>query len=96
MRLMEQIVFYLEEYIDYFRNSEEEWNINLEKVAIYINKNHKKPSEHNNDNKVLAHWITTQLKNYKNKTQIMQNNKIYDKWTEFVEKYKDYFTPLYI
>ena len=41
----------------------------------------------------LSNWLSTQLKNYKNKQHIMSNEKIYDKWTEFINnnKYNKYF-----
>jgi hypothetical protein len=43
--------------------------------------------------KFLGLWIYTQENNYKNKKYIMLNQKIYNKWTEFINnpKYKNYF-----
>ncbi len=38
-------------------------------------------------------WISQQQKTYKNKQQIMKNEEIYNKWTEFINdpKYIKYF-----
>ena len=61
----------------------------------YINKNNKKPSNHdkNIEIKFYGRWISGQLKNYKNNEQIMKNENIKKLWEEFVNdsKYKKYF-----
>ena len=43
--------------------------------------------------KQLYHWLLTQKASYKDKKQIMKNQEIYNKWTEFINdpKYKKYF-----
>ena len=57
--------------------------------------NNKRPSDSdkNSDIKQLGSWINTQQQNYKNKKQIMSNEEIYNKWTEFIndKKYISYF-----
>jgi hypothetical protein len=42
----------------------------------------------------MGQWIGTQQTNYKKKDNIMKNEEIYDKWTDFIndDKYKKYFT----
>ena len=60
-----------------------------------MNTNNKRPSDcdKNKNVKQLGHWIGMQLHNYKKKEQIMKNEEIYNKWTDFVndDKYKQYF-----
>ena len=43
--------------------------------------------------KVLGEWISTQLKNYSKKSNIMKNPEIQKDWTEFINdpKYSEYF-----
>jgi len=52
----------------------------------YKSKYNKLPSKHDKDPEVkkLGEWILTQNKNYKNKTQIMSNEIIYNKWKNFI------------
>ena len=75
-----------------------EWNIKLEKVKGFMDKNERRPNKRkdNTNERNLGSWINTQLKNYKNKTQIMGDKQIYDTWTEFInnEKYKGYFASI--
>jgi antitoxin component HigA of HigAB toxin-antitoxin module len=78
-------------YEKYFFDNETDWFFKLELVKKYIDNNKRRPSK--KDNKILTTWIITQQKNYKNKTQIMSNQNIYNKWTDFIndEKYREYF-----
>ena len=80
-------------YEIYFQSNENKWNENLQKVKKYIDDYNKKPTstDKNIEIKSLAKWIISQQQNYKNIEQIMGNKKIYNKWTEFLEKYKIYF-----
>jgi hypothetical protein len=79
----------------YFITNEELWYNNLEKVKKYIDKNNKRPSQIDTDKevKILGKFISHQIINYKKKVDIMKNNEIYNKWTEFInnEKFKHYF-----
>ena len=83
-----------EKYSEYFLSNEEVWYDNLEKVEQFIDDNDKKPGHgsENQDEKKLSSWIGTQNQNYKNKTYIMKEKKIYDAWTKFIndEKYRSY------
>lgn len=69
------------------------WIETLNKVIKYIIDNNKRPTtkDKNENIRFLGNWISTQLKNYKNKNKIMKNNDIYIKWVEFVTKHKQYF-----
>ena len=79
-----------------FLNGTEVWELKLEKVKKYIDENDKRPSSSENIDKEinqLGTWISTQLQNYKKKTEIMKNDKIYNQWTDFINdsKYSKYF-----
>lgn len=77
---------------------EQYFNMNLNKVINYIDKNNKRPSEGKNKNvSILGKWIQHQITNYNNKQENMKNELIYKKWTEFInnEKYKQYFQSQY-
>jgi superfamily II DNA or RNA helicase len=83
-------------YSIYFLSNEEVWNMKLEEVKKYIDDNNKRPSDGKDSNhkiKHLAKWIGTQNLNYKKKSEIMKNEEIYNKWTEFINyhKYSIYF-----
>ena len=69
------------------------WNYKLNRVIEYIETNNKRPSKMNKDKNIksLGAWITHQTTYYKSKKGIMANLEIYNKWTEFIEKYKEYF-----
>ena len=81
------------EFNVYFKTNEEQWFESLEKVRKYIDENKKRPSnsDKNKNIKSLAQWIGDQQKNYKNRINIMKNEAIHDKWTEFIGEYKEYF-----
>ena len=76
---------FINENCNYF-NSDFNWNSSFEKVQEYKSKYNKLPSKHDKDPEVkkLGEWILTQNKNYKNKTQIMSNEIIYNKWKNFI------------
>jgi len=58
------------------------WHENLEKVKKFIDENGKRPTKKNN--KELHNWLSTQIRNSKERKQIMQIDEIYSLWTEFV------------
>ena len=80
-----------DKYKNYFLTNEEEWKLNLEWVKKYINENKKRPTRKNNDEKIYGTWITLQVKNYKNKQQIMTASNIRKLWEDFINEYKIYF-----
>ena len=79
------------------QNVEEIWNNKLEEIKKYIDINKKRPSANNKNKKIqsLGMWINTQQYNYKKKEYIMNNEIIYNLWTEFINdnKYKEFFVP---
>ena len=83
---------FIEEYKEYFISNEELWMSNLIKTKKYIDENKKRPNSNDKDNntKQLGHWITNQLKNYKNKEYNMKDLNIRKLWDEFTEEYKEY------
>jgi hypothetical protein len=80
-------------YKKYFQSNEDNWYELLNDVIKYINTYNKKPSrtDKNEIIKRFGDWISNQQKNYKNITQIMKNEEIYNKWSEFINdnKYKN-------
>jgi hypothetical protein len=82
-------------YKEYFKSNKDNWYELLNKVIHYIDINKKRPSTHDKDRniKIISTWINHQQNNYKNKTEIMKNEEIYNKWTKFInnDKYKQYF-----
>jgi len=84
---------FFNEYIEYFKSYEELWNNNLEQLKKYIDENNKRPSDNDKEYNIkkLGSWLSHQTNNYKNKKEIMKNKDIYDKWTKFIDEYKEYF-----
>ena len=81
-------------YKKYFQSNEDSWLETLNDIKHYIDNNRKRPSGYKNSNvKTLAIWIGHQQYNYNKKREIMSNEEIYNKWTEFIndDKYKKYF-----
>ena len=82
-------------YKKFFLSNEYVWINNLNNVKKYIDENDKRPSETNKEEKIkqLGKWISVQITNYKSKKDIMANNLIHDKWTEFIieDNYKKHF-----
>jgi hypothetical protein len=85
---------FINDYNEYFLSKENIWINKLEKIKEYININKNIPSygNKNKDIKQLGTWLSQQKINYKNKTDIMKNEEIYNKWTEFIndKQYKDF------
>jgi ribosomal RNA-processing protein 8 len=86
---------FMEEYGNII-DVDEVWNYNFIKLKEYIDTNKIRPSLHSKDKdiKFLATWLGTQLTNYKNKTQGMNNEERYNIWTSFMEEYNDIFMDL--
>jgi len=82
-------------YKKFFEDNNIIWINKLELVKKYIDENNKKPSTtyKNNEIKILGSWISNQQQNYKSKKNIMENENIYNLWTEFInnDKYKKFF-----
>eukprot|EP00966_Prymnesium_polylepis_P297976 6885288-Prymnesium_polylepis.1 len=84
---------FVKEYKVYFLSNEEEWEMNLEAVKAYIDKEKKRPSYGSKDEttKKLGQWINNQQINYSKREYIMKKESIRKKWDGFVEEYKVYF-----
>ena len=76
---------FTEDYKKYLKKDEEEiWNENFDKVKQFIDKNKRRPST----DITLSNWLSTNLRNYKNKE--MNDNRC-KKWEVFLEEYKEFF-----
>lgn len=84
---------FLEDYFIYYATNYEKWDIYLENLKKFININKKRPNKESSDinEKKLGTWTTNQVKNHKDKLQLMKDKSIYDKWTNFIEEYAEYF-----
>ena len=78
-------------YKTYFISNKKEWKLNLEWVKKYINKNKKKPTRKNNDEKKYGVWLALQVQNYRKNKYIMLDDTIRHLWEDFISEYKDYF-----
>ena len=93
---IEFITYYKDYFKEYFKNQNTDtllWCNKLEIVKTYINQNKRSPSTVSKDNNIkkLGLWIILQQRNYIKKKSLMLNNNIYNKWTEFINNYKNYF-----
>ena len=84
---------FISKYQEYFLDNETQWNDTLDKVKKYIDENNKRPSQvdKNKEIQILGNWISAQQQNYKKKEHIMKNEEIYNEFTNFITKYKQYF-----
>ena len=82
---------FLKKYESYFLTEEDEWHINFNKLIHFINTHKKTPNKRSNcvDEKKLGDYMTRQNQNYNKKTRKMAIPEIYDKWTQFLNKYSD-------
>ena len=78
-------------YKKYFQSNEDMWTDNFNNLKKFIDDNNNIPSYKNN--KIIYKWLSHQKLNYKNKTDIMQDDNIYNKWTNLINslEYKKYF-----
>jgi superfamily II DNA or RNA helicase len=84
---------FLEEYKQYILTDDEKWFQQFEALQKFIDENKKRPSENpkNVEESKLCAWLGNQMKNYKHKTQCMKDEMRYNLWTQFLEKYNEYF-----
>lgn len=88
---------YEEKYMKYIVGIKEyrgfNWHNMLDKVDKFIIANNKRPSStsKNKEEKIMHTWVGTQVQNFKNKSQIMKNNEVYNKWLAFTQKHKQHF-----
>ena len=83
---------FIEEYKDYFKSSEENWNDNLNKLKIFLDKEKRIPTQHKKIEQTLGSWLCGQKRNYK-KDKFKDNPERRNQWEKFLEEYKQYFTP---
>jgi hypothetical protein len=84
---------FLEEYKGHFKNDDDIWNETFDKVKMFLNNNHHRPSS-NSSNDIesrLGQWLAVQLVNYKTKSKSMVYKYRYDLWTIFLKDYAQYF-----
>ena len=84
---------FINKYEEYFKTDEEIWDDRYDKLILFFEINKKRPNKRSNneDEKNLGVFIGRNIKNYKEKKERMKIQKNYDKWTELINKYGDYF-----
>jgi superfamily II DNA or RNA helicase len=86
---------FLDKYKNLFLSNTEKWLCMLQKIKKYIDDYNKIPFRHDeiDDNKIMGRWIDKTKRDHDLKINVMKNNEIYNKWTEFVSnvKYKNLF-----
>ena len=84
---------FINNYEEYFLDSDTIWRNNLKNVIKYIEENNKKPPNVTKDIylKKLNKWINNNKKYYKNNLFHMNKPEIKKEWEEFMNKYKKYF-----
>jgi hypothetical protein len=87
---------FMNEFKQYFQTDDEIWNSNFDKLKQFIEVNKRRPYEKsiNDQEKNLGLWLSVQKRNYKYKLQGMKDEKRYNTWLKFQEKYNKYF-PTY-
>jgi len=76
-------------YEQYFLSGEEQWFDSLKNVKQYMDKNNCRPNSNskNKNIKIMGIWIGNQLTKYKKNIGQMKDEKIKNKWIEFVKEY---------
>jgi hypothetical protein len=81
-------------YSKYFLSREDDWKYKLEKLKQFMDNAKRRPIQQNKntDEKIMATWISNQLKNYPKKIQIMEKLEIQILWEDFTNnpKYSNY------
>jgi hypothetical protein len=88
-------IFINNEYKDYFLSNDKIWNQQLNRIKNYIDDYKKVPSSYDKDINIkkMGHWLKNQFKLHAHKKYIMQNEIIYNIFTNFINsnKYIIYF-----
>ena len=79
---------FMQKNYQYIMSSDERWEYNFNELIMFINSNKKTPVQ----SSVIGAWFANQKTHYKNKTSGMNEKYRYDKWSQFLEEYKQYFT----
>jgi superfamily II DNA or RNA helicase len=87
--IYDMYIRFRDNYAEYFLTNEEIWKKTLSDVQDFMEKHHKRPSDHSKDavEKYLGNWLSHQNTNYTTKSNIMKNQEIYDTYTKFKKQY---------
>ena len=97
---IEKWIHFINSYSNLFldKTSIDFWIVNYNKVEKYICDNKILPPEKGETStkttQYMARWITKQKFKFSQKIDIMENELIYNKWTELRDKYPNIFTTL--
>ena len=85
---------FMEEYKDYFKKSNDDiWDEKFIQLKEFIDDNKRTPASSSKDEieKILGSWLSSKQNQYKKKRNGMKFEEKYQRWTNFLEEYKDYF-----
>jgi superfamily II DNA or RNA helicase len=88
---------FLKQYKEYFKDNDEIWVDNFDKLKLFIDVNNETPNKRsiNEEEKQLGQWLSHQKQNYRKRIKSMNNKSKYNQWTEFIEEYKEVFEKDY-
>ena len=97
--VMSDIMYYnlwndfLEEYQEYFTNTEDTWNETFNKLKLFIEGKKRKPdgSVYDKEERSLGQWWVAQQSYHKKKSGGMKNTFRYNLWSDFLEEFKEHF-----
>jgi hypothetical protein len=80
-------------YSMYFKTEKEKWLFLYEKFKACLDTLHKRPTVKDIEHKDIFNWMTANFRNYKDKSNIMNDTEIYNIWHNFMndEPYNIYF-----
>jgi superfamily II DNA or RNA helicase len=84
---------FLCDYSTYYKKNDDKWIEQFNNLKYFFDTNKKRPNKDgtNLTEKKLGNWMTKQIKNYKNKLQIMKVEDTYNLWTNLMSEYTEYF-----
>jgi superfamily II DNA/RNA helicase len=82
---------FINKYSKYFKDNNEIWYENLNKLEQYILENNMTPKKRDKEIKHLGQWLDDQKKNYKKEIKIMKEVEIRKSWEDFIAKYSEHF-----
>jgi hypothetical protein len=78
---------FIEKYKTYFMTQEEKWIEKLDHCKKFIKEHKKRPNtkSHNTEERTMAYWIINQIKNFRNKSEILgETESLQQLWIPFI------------
>ena len=83
---------FMDEYSEFIATQEEEWSRNFKKLKKFIDQNQRRPVQKakEENEKLLANWLSHQLKNYKKCSHGMKDPARREVWEKFMDEYSEF------